>query len=66
MTFHVIERNDDTDYVFHIDTRDTLDEAIKLARSELRDIPSTAIEAGFTVIVEDDNGKRVWGVGTNG
>lgn len=66
MTFHIIEVNDQTGQREHLDRRKHESDAVAVARAHLACLPSSTIEAGFTVIVEDNAGTRVWGVKKHG
>lgn len=62
MKFFIIEANDRTGQAEMLDAREDKDEAIAIAKAHLAFLPASTIEAGFTVIVEDNQKHRVWGV----
>lgn len=62
--YFIIEHNETTGQHEMLDSREDVDEAIAIAKAHLGFLPSSTIEAGFTVIVEDNEGNRHWGIDT--
>lgn len=61
--FFIIEVNDKTGQAELLDRQHDKDDAIAIAKAHLAVLPASTIEAGFTVIVEDNHHNRVWGIG---